>query len=112
MTASLKINHLRFLYPLNCESWVRRQEVPVGDGAADCFLFGVIGEYRGLRIRIHTTVHTANALHQADRIPMYVIVNQARGVLQVQAFGEDICGDEDASFGESVGFERLARRTV
>ena len=45
---------------------------------------------------IHAPVHPADALHKAHRIPVDVVVDHPRGVLEVETLGENIGGDQDA----------------
>ena len=39
-----------------------------------------------LDLRVHTPVYTTDALHQANRVPVNVVVDHPGGVLKVQAF--------------------------
>ena len=43
-----------------------------------------------LHLRVHAPVHAADALHQAHRVPVDVVIDDPGGVLKVQAFGQDI----------------------
>src|SRR6266566_3992261 len=54
---------------------IRREEVPVSDRAADAFLIGMILEYFSFNVSVHAAVNAANALHQAHRVPVQIIVN-------------------------------------
>ncbi len=48
-----------------------------------------------LCFRIKTPIHTADALHEPDRIPMEIIIDNQTRILQVQTFGQDIGGYEN-----------------
>ena len=74
---------------------VRRQEVPEAHLAAGRCHFRVVGDEPLLDLRIHAPVHTADALHEAHRVPVDVVVDHPRGVLEVQTFGQDVGGDEN-----------------
>ncbi len=49
---------------------------------------------------IHPAIDAADTLHEPDGIPVQVVIDQPRGVLEVQALGEDIGGDERLGFAE------------
>ena len=69
----------------------------------------VVGDEPLLDLRVHAPVHTADALHQADRVPVDVVVDHPRGVLKVQTFGEDVGGDQDADLRAALLRERRRR---
>ena len=74
------------------------QEIPVFHRATDVFHIGMVLDQFFLNLGVHAPVHAANTLHQAHRVPVQVVVDQARGVLQVQAFTEHIGGNQHAGF--------------
>jgi hypothetical protein len=55
-------------------------------------------------------VDAAVSLHQAHRVPRKVVVDDVAGLLQVDAFGEDIGGDDNvvAVRGVRWGVDRLS----
>ena len=75
---------------------VGRQEVPEAHLAARCGDLRMVGDEPLLDLGVHAPVDAADALHQAHRVPVDVVVDHPRGVLKVQAFGEDVGRDEDA----------------
>ena len=65
----------------------------------DCGDLGMVGDQALLDLRVHAPVHAADALHQAHRVPVDVVVDHPGGVLEVQALGQDVGGDQDPDFG-------------
>ena len=54
----------------------------------------MVGLQSFLGIRIQSTIDTANALHQPDRVPVDVVVDEVRCILQVEALREHVGRDE------------------
>ena len=71
-----------------------RQEVPKDDFAAGLGLAALFFKlfFNG---GIEAAVDSANALHETNGIPVEVEVNEAVGVLEVEAFGKDVGGNEN-----------------
>ena len=46
--------------------------------------------------RVHATVDATDALHETDRVPVDVVVDEQGAVLEVHALAQDVGGDEDA----------------
>ncbi len=90
---------------------VWRQEVPVAHRPAGAGDFRVVGDQPLLDLRIHAPVHAADALHQPHRVPVDVVVDHPRCVLEVQALGEDVCGNEDADL-LAAGIRKRSRGTA
>ena len=90
----------------------RRQEVPVFDGAANGFDIGVVFDQFLFDFGVHAPVHPTNALHQSHGVPVQVVVDEARGVLQVQAFTEHIGGNQHTRFRLSLGLQVAAGHAV
>ena len=61
---------------------------------------------------IHAPVHPADALHEADRVPVDVVVGHPRGVLKVETLGEDIGGDQDTDLLAALLGEFRGREAV
>ena len=66
--------------------FIRWQEVPEGNFPPQAFLVGMVGDDLGFDVRIHAAIDTADPLHESDRIPMQVVIDQPRSVLQVETF--------------------------
>lgn len=47
-------------------------------------------------LRAHSPVDTTNPLHEPDRIPVKIIVDQASRILKVQTFREYVSRNENA----------------
>src|SRR5579863_5121741 len=62
-----------------------------------------------LDIRVHAPVNAADALHQAHGVPVDVVVDHPRGILQVQAFGENVGRDQHADL-RTAPFGEFGRR--
>ena len=92
--------------------FVGRQEVPVGDRAAQRLLLGMVGDQLLLNRGIHAAVHAADALHEAHRVPVQVVIDQPRRVLEVQALGQHVGRNQDADFVLACGGEFGAGRAV
>lgn len=75
--------------------FVGGQEVPEDDFAAGVFEVGSGLAELFFDGGIEAAVNSADALHEADGIPMEIEVDEAVGVLEVEAFGEDVGGDEN-----------------
>jgi hypothetical protein len=88
------------------------QKVPVLHGATDGFDIGVVLDELLLGLGVHAPVHPANALHQTHGVPVQVVVDEARGVLQVQAFTEHVGGDQHAGFRLVLVGQGLAGHAV
>ena len=73
-----------------------REKVPEPDLAAGGGGLGIVGDKPLLDLGIHAPVHPADALHEAHRVPVDVVVDHPRSVLKVETLGEDIGGDQDA----------------
>ena len=73
----------------------RGEEVPEADFPPGVLEFRVIRTESFLGLRIHPAVDTADALHEPNGVPADVVVDEAGGVLEVQAFREDVRRDED-----------------
>ena len=58
----------------------------------------MVGEQAFLDLRVQAAIDAADALHQPHRVPVQVVVDQAGGVLKVQAFGQHVGGNQDARF--------------
>ena len=65
-----------------------------------------------LHLGVHAPVHAPNALHQAHRIPVDVVINHARCILQVQAFGQHIRGHQHADLRQPVRCQIGGRAAV
>lgn len=65
----------------------------------------MVGQELRLCFRVHAAVDTADALHQPHRVPVQIVVDQARGVLQVQTFGKHVGRNQHADFA----FARLGK---
>ena len=63
-----------------------REGVPVDDGFSGALEVGMSREKAFFDVRIHPAVHPPDALHEADGIPVEVEVDEAVGVLEVEAF--------------------------
>ena len=87
---------------------VWRQEVPEAHRPAGAGDLHVVSDQPLLDLRIHAPVHAADALHQTHRVPVDVVVDHPRCVLEVQALGQDVCGNEDADL--RAAFLRKRRR--
>ena len=92
--------------------FVGRQEVPVGDRAAQRLLIGMVGDELFLDARVQAAVHAADPLHEADRVPVQVVVDEPGGVLKVEAFGEHVGGNQDARLSLACGGQAGAGRAV
>ncbi len=75
--------------------FVGRQKVPQAYGAPHLCQFGVVSDHLGFDFGIEAAVHAADALHQAHRVPVQVVVDDAGGVLQVEPLGEYVSRDKD-----------------
>ena len=73
-----------------------REKVPEPDLAARGGRLGMVGNKPFFDLGIHAPVHPADALHEAHWVPVDVVVDHPRGVLEVQSLGEDVRGDQDA----------------
>ena len=62
----------------------------------------MVGDQSLLDLRVHAAIDTADALHEPHRVPVHVVVDQPGGVLEVQAFGQDIGGDQDADLRRAL----------
>src|SRR4030067_1945813 len=56
------------------------------------------------------TVYAPKALNQAYRVPVQVLVLDLVAVLEIEAFGKDICGDEDSYLRTGVCIFRIRLR--
>ena len=91
---------------------VGRQEVPEAHLAAGGRDLRVVGDEPLLDLGVHAPVDAADALHQAHRVPVDVVVDHPRGVLEVEAFREDVGGDQDADLRAALLGERWRRCAV
>ena len=82
---------------------VGRQKVPQVHGAPHLGQFRMVGDHPRFDFGVEAAVHATDALHQPHRVPVQVIVDDAGGVLQVEALGEHIGRDEDAGLGDTLG---------
>ena len=57
-------------------------------------------------VRVHPAVDATDALHQTHRVPVHVVVDEQRAVLEVHTFAEDVGGDEDAQRRELLAGPR------
>ena len=60
-----------------------RSMAMVASQAPDCSMLG-------FDLWVHAPIDSSNSLHQTDRVPMDVVVDQAAGVLKIEALGEDV----------------------
>lgn len=79
------------------------EKVVVADDLSAFDGFGVVECEGGFFFGIAAAINAADALHKADGVPVEVVVDEACGILKVEAFGEDIGADEDADFILSGG---------
>ena len=75
--------------------FVGRQEVPKDDFAAGSLEMGLGLAELFFDAGIEAAVDSADALHEADGIPVKIEVDEAVGVLEIEAFGKDVGGDEN-----------------
>ena len=54
--------------------------------AANLFSFGMVSENFSLDIWVHPAVDSAYSLHEANGIPMNVVIDQTSGILKIKAF--------------------------
>ena len=66
--------------------FIGRQKVPIAHLAAQVGDFGMIGHQLRFGVGGEAAVDAANALHQPHRVPVQIVVDQQRRVLQIQAF--------------------------
>ena len=85
---------------------VGRQEVPEAHLAAGRRDLRVVGDQPLLDLGVHAPVHAADALHQADGVPVDVVVDHPRGVLEVQTLGENVGRDQNADLVAALLGER------
>ena len=78
--------------------FLRGKKIPVNYQATDGPPVRVISHHCLLDRRVHATIDAADALHEANRVPVQVIVDKASRVLKVQSFGEHIGGNENPRF--------------
>ena len=88
---------------------IGRKKIPEAHLATGGSEFRMVGDEPSLHLGVHAPVHATNALHEAHRVPVDVVVDHARGVLEVQAFGEDVGGNEDTDLGAARPGERRRR---
>ena len=62
----------------------------------------MVGHYPLFDFRVQTAIDTTDALHEPNGVPVQVVVDHPRRVLEVQTFGQHVGGDEDADFRFSV----------
>src|SRR5207302_4680028 len=79
----------------------------------------MVGDDPRFDLGAHPAIYATDALHQAHGVPVQVIVDEPRGVLEVQAFGKDISRDQNANLffafgGEfgGVGFVVVGRKAA
>ena len=75
--------------------FIGRQEVPKDDFAAGALEMGLGLAELFFDGGIEAAVDSANALHETDRIPVEIEVDEAVGVLEIETFGKNIGGDEN-----------------
>ena len=72
----------------------------------------MVGHESRFDIGVEPAIHTANALHEPNRVPVQIVVDEPGGILQVQTFGKHVRRNENARFGQFVCRELSARRAV
>jgi polar amino acid transport system substrate-binding protein len=80
-------------------SWqnvIRKHAAVLHNVQIDRITLQMIGDKALFHGGIHPAVDAADALHEADRVPVDVVVDHLRGVLEVEAFRKDVCTDKYA----------------
>ncbi len=67
--------------------FIGRKEVPERDRSTNVLLGRMVRKDALFGFFVHSPINTTNALHESDGVPVQVVVDQAGGVLEVQAFG-------------------------
>ena len=67
----------------------------------------MVGNEARFDVGIHPAVHAANALHEAHRVPVQVVIDEPGSVLEIQPFGEHVGRQEDVDFFFAVRLDGL-----